>query len=358
MNSYLALLAARSVASDATVRPLAATIFAPAGLEGHAATVWLEQAMEDDTEQAWEAPALAGRHTVSGDAAAQGSAPALHRGSLPDDPSAVGPELSPPAAFAEPHERGIPAPTRHPGNAHAAEITSGAAAAVRRGSLVVGGESSDSPEAADRQPGHSSPTPLPKSPPATAQLLKANASTAADSAAATAAAEPTASAADLPGGPADPPSRRRTPRPEANAVAADTGAPSAAAATVGALPAFAPDLPASSTEMPSRRRSSSLEASALAAAAGGPSAGAFPVSGRAGVGPGLPVPVAAQTRRARRGALSSTGDTSPSVPTVHVTIGRVEVRAVVAQGAVQRPVPERRPTLTLAEYLQAREAGR
>jgi hypothetical protein len=398
MKGYLARLAARSVASDATVRPLAATIFAPAGLEGHAATAWLEQAMEDDGEQAWESPALAGRDTVSGDATAPGSALTSHQGSLPGDPSAVGPELGPPAAFAEPDDGGITGPTRHPKNAHAAEIAPGAAAAVRRGSLVVSGESSDNLDAGDRQLGLSSPTVLPEPPAATVQLLKAKASRAADPAA-TAAAEPTASSAEPPGEPgrADFTSRRGTPGSEASAVAADSGTPSATAAAVGASPAFAPDMPASSTEMPtwrrtsgpeaeasalaadsgapsaavgappafapdmpgrpSRRRTPSFEAGASAAAAGRPSGGAFPESSRASVEPGLPVPVAAQTRRARRGA-SATGDTSSPVPTVHVTIGRVEVRAVVAQGAVQRPQPERRPTLTLAEYLQAREAGR
>jgi hypothetical protein len=54
----------------------------------------------------------------------------------------------------------------------------------------------------------------------------------------------------------------------------------------------------------------------------------------------------------------ATGDPSPSQPTVHVTIGRVEVRAVAAPAPARPAERERRPVLTLAEYLEGREAGR
>jgi hypothetical protein len=313
MNGYLARLAARSVASDVPVRPLAATIFAPAGLEGHAATARLEQAADGDAEQAAEdPPGVTGGLTVPGDSVVEGSAPsALPRGLLPGESSAADPELSPPAAFVERHRRGTQAPTPNLENGHEGGVIARAPAGVDRRPVVVGGEPADSPHAADRHPGHSRHTPLPMSPPATLQLPEANASMAAGPSAATAVGEP---------------------------------------------PASAPDLPARPAGIPSGRHTPSLEASALAAAA--PSPAALPVSGRAGDDPGLPVPVAAHTRRARRGVSSPTGDTSRTVPTVQVTIGRVEVRAVVAPGAVQQPERERRPTLTLAEYLQAREAGR
>jgi len=43
---------------------------------------------------------------------------------------------------------------------------------------------------------------------------------------------------------------------------------------------------------------------------------------------------------------------------VQVTIGRVDVRAVTAPAPRTRPDRERRPMMTLAEHLQAREGGR
>jgi hypothetical protein len=45
-----------------------------------------------------------------------------------------------------------------------------------------------------------------------------------------------------------------------------------------------------------------------------------------------------------------------SRPVIHVTIGRVEVRAVQPQPAPQRPAPPR-PKLTLEEYLRQRDKG-
>jgi hypothetical protein len=47
----------------------------------------------------------------------------------------------------------------------------------------------------------------------------------------------------------------------------------------------------------------------------------------------------------------------PAPPTVRVTIGRVEVRAVFPAPEPSRPAPSPPPRLTLAEYLKQRREG-
>lgn len=53
----------------------------------------------------------------------------------------------------------------------------------------------------------------------------------------------------------------------------------------------------------------------------------------------------------------ASAETKAAEPTVHVTIGRVEIRAVAAPAAPKRPAPPK-PTLSLADYLDRREGGR
>jgi hypothetical protein len=72
----------------------------------------------------------------------------------------------------------------------------------------------------------------------------------------------------------------------------------------------------------------------------------------------LPAAVAVWTRRSHRTELTTASDPSQPTETVQVTIGRVEVRAVTAPGPGTRPGRDRRPMVTLAEHLQAREATR
>jgi len=69
----------------------------------------------------------------------------------------------------------------------------------------------------------------------------------------------------------------------------------------------------------------------------------------------LPAPVAVRARRSHRTELASADGPSQPTATVQVTIGRVDVRAVTAPPARTRPGRERRPMMTLAEHLQARE---
>ena len=85
---------------------------------------------------------------------------------------------------------------------------------------------------------------------------------------------------------------------------------------------------------------------AVSAAQGPPGAGHFPT------------PVTIRTRRPYRTESNSADDPFQPTATVQVTIGRVEVRAVSAPAPRTRPDAERRPMITLAEHLQAREAGR
>jgi len=47
---------------------------------------------------------------------------------------------------------------------------------------------------------------------------------------------------------------------------------------------------------------------------------------------------------------------NPAEPTVHVTIGRVEIRAVAAPAAQKRSTPSK-PALSLNDYLQRRSGG-
>jgi hypothetical protein len=69
----------------------------------------------------------------------------------------------------------------------------------------------------------------------------------------------------------------------------------------------------------------------------------------------LPALVAVRTRRPHRTELTSADGPSQPTATVQVTIGRVDVRAVTAPAPRTRPGRERRPMMTLAEHLQARE---
>jgi hypothetical protein len=48
----------------------------------------------------------------------------------------------------------------------------------------------------------------------------------------------------------------------------------------------------------------------------------------------------------------------PAAPVVHVTIGRIDVRATPAQQPSARSRRDRRTAMTLAEYLQSRDSGR
>jgi hypothetical protein len=46
------------------------------------------------------------------------------------------------------------------------------------------------------------------------------------------------------------------------------------------------------------------------------------------------------------------------VPTIKITIGRVDVRAVMPAAATPHPAPaQRRPALSLDDYLKRREGG-
>ncbi len=59
--------------------------------------------------------------------------------------------------------------------------------------------------------------------------------------------------------------------------------------------------------------------------------------------------------------LASDGlNTTASAPTIRVTIGRIEVRAIQppASSSAPRPARTRRPTLSLSEYLKQRDGGR
>jgi hypothetical protein len=48
-----------------------------------------------------------------------------------------------------------------------------------------------------------------------------------------------------------------------------------------------------------------------------------------------------------------------AAPTIKITIGRVDVRAVMSEQPSQRPTPERRnPALSLEEYLKQRSGGK
>jgi hypothetical protein len=148
--------------------------------------------------------------------------------------------------------------------------------------------------------------------------------------------------------------RRVEPAPAKTPGPLREGAPSAADGRV----APAPGPPAESVGGPLPWSRPSLEADALDVPGSPPGSAASPAPDRPAADPGLPSLVAAPTRRARRAASTASGDPSPPQPTVHVTIGRVEVRAVAAPAPARPAERERRPALTLAEYLQRREAGR
>jgi len=91
-------------------------------------------------------------------------------------------------------------------------------------------------------------------------------------------------------------------------------------------------------------------------AAPGPAVSADPGPPDADTGH-LLAPVTARPRKPRR-TESSPADHPSQPTTVQVTIGRVEVRAVPAPAPRTRSDGERRPMVTLAEHLQAREARR
>jgi hypothetical protein len=93
-----------------------------------------------------------------------------------------------------------------------------------------------------------------------------------------------------------------------------------------------------------------------AGAALGPGVSADPGPPDADTGHVL-APVTARPRKPRR-TESSSADHASQPTTVQVTIGRVEVRAVPAAAPRTRSDGERRPMVTLAEHLQAREARR
>ncbi|MCY7324304.1 MAG: hypothetical protein LH660_21505 [Phormidesmis sp. CAN_BIN36] len=50
--------------------------------------------------------------------------------------------------------------------------------------------------------------------------------------------------------------------------------------------------------------------------------------------------------------------TDPATPTIHVTIGRVDVRAMTPPHAPRSPAPPPQPQLSLDAYLQSRKGGR
>jgi hypothetical protein len=56
-------------------------------------------------------------------------------------------------------------------------------------------------------------------------------------------------------------------------------------------------------------------------------------------------------------AATQASNANPSEPVVHVTIGRVEIRAVPAPPAPKRAAPTK-PALSLSDYLQRRGGGR
>jgi hypothetical protein len=49
---------------------------------------------------------------------------------------------------------------------------------------------------------------------------------------------------------------------------------------------------------------------------------------------------------------------SSQEPTIHVTIGRIEVRAVTERSAPEPPPTRANPTRTLDDYLRERDTGR
>jgi hypothetical protein len=50
--------------------------------------------------------------------------------------------------------------------------------------------------------------------------------------------------------------------------------------------------------------------------------------------------------------------TDPTTPTIHVTIGRVDVRAMTPPSAPRSPAPPPQPQLSLDAYLRSRQGGR
>jgi hypothetical protein len=310
MTGYLARLAARSLTVDDTVRPRAATIFEPGVLEG-AAAAWLEQIEEVGADHTWEVPSASPRHSRSGEVAA----PAPQRSAPIGDQPAESPALARATAALERREPAAPTLASGSANGHEAAV----ADAPRR-VWAVGGEQADGPPAGDpqTQPTHSMPMLL--SPPALPPLP-------------------------------DPAGRAKA----TNQVIAAQPEYPAIPATLEHPPPPDPDLPSRPAGVASQRHPPNL--SAIAAPAGTPRSAGVAISGHSRDDLEPTVPAANPTRRARREASGSTGDPSLSTPTVQVTIGRVEVRAVTAP-ATEPLRRDRRPSLTLAEYLQAREAGR
>jgi hypothetical protein len=130
----------------------------------------------------------------------------------------------------------------------------------------------------------------------------------------------------------------------------------AAQPPAGDLVAPAREAPAVADRIALRSQDRGAGSIAVPEAARGPAASA--AQGRHDDDDRLPAAVTVRTRRSRRTELTSASDPSQPPATVQVTIGRVEVRAVIAPGPGTRPGRERRPMVTLADHLQAREATR
>ncbi len=258
MTGYLTQLAARSLQYGATVRPRAATIFEPAGLEGHAAAAWLEQA--GDAVQDWDPGPAGGPRPRSGTAVEGGAVPGPRQG-----PSRAGPAAAagrPPAASQEDRGAGTAAPASRPAKGRAPVVAPRTVAAGRR--ARTGGGDVGSP-GGDQPPEAGVHTPAPATPQAPRSL------------------------------------------------------PGDAPATAGQFVAPAPDLPAEPAGVPSQQGRPQPAAGSLRGPGSSPTVAVPPAPGQPGTEPGLPLPVAARTRHARRAAPASTGDPSPSPPTVHVT---------------------------------------
>jgi hypothetical protein len=65
-----------------------------------------------------------------------------------------------------------------------------------------------------------------------------------------------------------------------------------------------------------------------------------------------------RTERLETARLATESQRLEPTPTIKITIGRVDVRAVTAPSAAPRPSSERRPQLSLDDYLHQRSGGR
>ncbi len=312
MTGYLAQLAARSLSLGDTVRPRVAAIFEPQGPVAETAAAWPQSVEERDADRAWHPPPPSGPPPPgTGRADARPAPPAPRQGTpvdgLPVEDRFAGQRTLLPA----PHETETYEPLRPTGPVAGPpapvvpSTTAGAPGHRTRAAQPGRRDTRDDSASPDNQP------------------LRAD-------------------------------SRNRVSPPSRRLVAAGENP---AQPPAGELVAPALEAPAALDSIAFRPRERGAGSIPVPGIPPAPAVSLTPGLPSA-VADHLPAPVTVRTRRSHPAALTSTGDLSQPPPTVHVTIGRVEVRAVTAPAALPRPDRERRPMVTLAEHLQAREARR